>query len=1775
MENFSILSKHAILGIFLCFSSLAVAQDFKVQHIQDDVASAGGTNTGFTAVSSTTSAFAIPANNRKTHAGRSDSNNTVREGDDMAGARVLTGTNTLTYYREGGSNNNNMNFQTMLWEYTGAASGPNEFIVRGRYALDLNGTNSGDPIDITAAGVVNANKCIPFITGIMNDGNTDGSDTGSSIVWLSSATNMNIRKGSKSSNVTLYITLVEFTGSNWSVLHGTSGGDANNTGTITLKDGAAGTGTTTAVGSWSNSIIFTQSKAASTTSSSPKQYVNSQWPIIAPGSDNQTVDWTFDSGRSATTSSNHFIHVLENSEIAVTRFTDTSAADDESTIDITSASLTALDQSMIIGTSISSGGDNNYGNGWRNYYLNSTTQAAHWSHIGGSTTMSHNIQIINFNVTPPTPTTTQGPGGVVAEIELWLKANEGVELAASVAALDTDPVLNWLDNSVRNNDAVQTTGVNKPIFSTSTLNFNPTVNFDGTNHEMTASTTANDSVTIFVVGDGTYSGLTKNIINHNNGGNGSIVVEQTSATNLRGRYYDSSAASGIANTTIANGTPFLVEYAHLAGGNSELFEDGISQGTASANADNLSGAMTTYIGGHTTTTKRWDGGIAEVVIYNELLNTTKRNKVESYLAIKYGFTLGINGTSQDYVDSDNTIIWDQSDNAGYNYNVAGIGRDDASNLEQKQSKTVNTTDDIAVGIKDIATTNEGNTTNYFDDNTFLMWGHNNGLTTVGTDITKDFSSGTSVTSSVSATPIQRIWKMVVTDSVPTIKLSIPESMVAATNPGGEDYIMIISDDASFTTNVTSATMEDVGTELEVDFYIEGTKYITFGSAPEVNLGSRAATFDRTDKYISAGDVNDLAGIDYTISAWVKRDIGTGKFDVVSKRNYFDENTDLDPGADSDGNYTHGYSFRINSTNQFRMVWRDPDDSVNQIMQTNEAIPENEWHHIAATHDFSENMTILYIDGIHVYDSDDFFAKKGFAHNPMTIPSDAHFMIGAAQHLKRQQKLGGTVDEVRVWNVALSGNQLRYIMNQEIEQNGSLNADGKILPSNTTLNNIDDIPWNNLIAYYPMNTAVFGSIKDESNSGNDASMINYDLLDEQTAPLPYKTTQTGAWDTSTTWENGDVQYLPGQVSYLYASEADADKETMDYNIVQIDHDVTLENTDTSIIPVYKNGNRTVLGLIVNAGADLQLDGYTPISGVIPPPGFTTPSGNAITVSHYLKLDGTIDLEGESQLIQTYNSDLDPTSSGSLERDQQGNSNAFLYNYWCSPVGEIDPATNNNDYKLSDIFNGLGYATSGYNGTTSPLEIADYWIWKYANLTGNTYSQWQHVRSTGDLKTGEGFSMKGVDVSAPITDEQSYVFLGKPNNGDFSLPLEPGNEYLVGNPYPSAMDADEFIKDNISNLETNGRNATGNVINGALYFWDHFAVNSHYLADYQGGYATYTLMGGAVAISNDTRINATDVVGTKVPERYIPVGQGFFVSAIADTDLDNDGNPDTNAPALSQPVGVAGGQILFKNSQRVFKKETTTVDNTGSLFLKSNSKAKNTNNVKDTDTRQKIRLMYDSPNGYHRQLLVGVDENASDGFDMGYEALIAEENKEDMYWVFSNAKFLIQAVDNFNVDQTLPLGLRTDKEGLATIKIDGLENIDSSLDIFIHDKELDTHHNLKTDDYEVYLQKGEFLERFEITFAMSQPQVSLGVDDVENDKLEVHFSNEKESIVLFNPTSKNVKSVELVNILGQSIYNFNKKTNENYIEYKTNQIRTGTYIIKIETDEGVSSKKVLVE
>ena len=153
--------------------------------------------------------------------------------------------------------------------------------------------------------------------------------------------------------------------------------------------------------------------------------------------------------------------------------------------------------------------------------------------------------------------------------------------------------------------------------------------------------------------------------------------------------------------------------------------------------------------------------------------------------------------------------------------------------------------------------------------------------------------------------------------------------------------------------------------------------------------------------------------------------------------------------------------------------------------------------------------------------------------------------------------------------------------------------------------------------------------------------------------------------------------------------------------------------------------------------------------------------------YLKLDGQLDLVDESQLIQTVNSDLDVTSAGYLERDQQGKTSIFSYNFWSSPVNPINNTANNTDYSIAGILKDgttaatpqtITFNTGGYDGAAgAPITLADYWIFKYVNQP-DLYANWMsgHIRSTGTLKVGEGYTQKGTGA---VSATQNYVFVRK--------------------------------------------------------------------------------------------------------------------------------------------------------------------------------------------------------------------------------------------------------------------------------------------------------------------------------------------------------------------------------------------------------------------------------
>ena len=1331
-----------------------------------------------------------------------------------------------------------------------------------------------------------------------------------------------------------------------------------------------------------------------------------------------------------------------------------------------------------------------------------------------------------------TITLTQGPGGVTNDLQLWLKADNGSSYN------DGDSVTLWTDQG-RGADATTNLSSQAPTYrnnANKNINFNPVIEFDNDFVNPTQDTNFAYDNTNSQFLQGTSGFYTQDIfvvlqqddtdVNDAFGGMTILSGDADSTTNAldetgiglgdyTGRVSGESvcfALDASANNTYAVYDGPSASYSKLgiinarnnaAQTQQELYLNGENIGTNQNNVASFININNSkyWIGRSEGWNASLNARVAEVITFSQRKSdgtaTDERNKILSYLAIKYGITLGNNGTVQDYVDAAGNVLWDATANANYSYDIAGIGRDDSSGLNQKQSKSTNEISDatgltngfLSIGLSDIYATNQdniANNTTTFSNQSFLVWGHNNAnITDAPFTINVDMSAGISgLSTPVEFNGMQRIWKVVETGAdVPTVKVSIPENVIRnMTAPG--DYLMFVSDTETFGASTEYVIMTSDGQgNIETNYDFNGTKYITFGYTPELVV-ERSINFDGVEDYIEVGDYKDLNAA-FTISAWVKNENNGTKASIVSKR---------------DAAYTEGYDFEIQNNNKIAMSWNGGADAIT----SNTKIPNGEWHHIAVI--FNNGTATLYIDGV--------LDQTAFNLN---TPNDTaqSFIIAAAGASNTTDFFKGNLDEIRIWNVALTESQLRYMMNQEIADDaGSVN--GTELPNTIASNDASSLQWSDLAGYYPMSVFTYTNISDLSYNKNNGKVRKINTVDYQTAPLPYQTANDGNWNDATTWYDGSEQIIPGSISIANPNIS------VDWNIVKVNNNVVMDN---SVTLASHNATRDVLGLFIDSTKEL-----------------TIAADGALNVSHYFELNGKIDLEGESQLLQPLNSVLSVGINGLLERDQQGTADKYTYNYWGSPVGATATIETNEtfaaDYSVADVLRdgtdplnpqNINFITSGYNGTnTTPIGIADYWIWKFGNQTSGSYSSWQHARSTGTIKAGEGFTMKGPGTGG-IHDEQNYVFEGKPNNGTITLAIGANSDYLVGNPYPSAIDANEFLFDNQDT-------------NGTIYLWEHWGGGSHNISDYQGGYATYNFSGGVPAASFNN--NNVGTGPTKMPKRFIPVGQGFFISS-------------TN-----------GGTIKFENDQRVFNKEV----GNSSTFFRTTSDTANPTTDYTVDDRMKFRIGLNSVNQIHRQLLLTVDTNATENVDWGYDGALNEAQMDDMYWLIEGNKYGIQGVGAVTDQTIIPIGVSISTAGMNTITIDDLENVPDDLDIYIHDEELNIYHNIRESDYQVYLESGDYLSRFSMVF---QPgDNTLGTQEIEQSSIVVYFNATNGKIIVQNPNSLAIDQLELFNILGQSVLFDDAIKTQLYSEVETPTLSAGTYIVNLKTKGQTISKKLII-
>lgn len=592
------------------------------------------------------------------------------------------------------------------------------------------------------------------------------------------------------------------------------------------------------------------------------------------------------------------------------------------------------------------------------------------------------------------------------------------------------------------------------------------------------------------------------------------------------------------------------------------------------------------------------------------------------------------------------------------------------------------------------------------------------------------------------------------------------------------------------------------------------------------------------------------------------------------------------------------------------------------------------------------------------------------------------------------------------------------------------------------------------------------------------------------------------------------------------------------------------------------------LFVSNGSYIYVDGTGFSSGPNVAPLFVTDDVNLDTNSH-------IYLRNEAQLLQGSGT-TGNSGQGELSVYQNGTVNQWAYNYWCSPVGGIlTNSFGNNNFRVNQLDDPLlgtpdlidsnnSAFTAGLNGIASPLTISNRWLWSF--VSSDQYSEWLYIGDSGDLAPGLGFTMKGSGTGA--TGNTDYDFRGKPNNGTIGSPVAAGQFTLVGNPYPSAMDAAAFIHD-ADNI---------NAIEGTLFYWEQDtsipATQSHVLQDYVGGYSEFTIDASGVILSNtpavffkyDEQDNVLPLppgppaVGTKMAQRYIPIGQGFMVEG---------------------SVGTTG-TVRAKNAHRVFVKEGTQ-----SYFFRGNSNYTNDDSDSDEiqfqdnglpivpDEYKRFRINVEftvSGIKFVRQMLLNFHDSATFDHDRGLELLRSDNYASDAYFMLNGRAYSGQAYP-FNETLTIPLIVDIEEQQPLRFRIFDIQNFDESQGIYIHDVQENLYVDLRTQHYDLNIAPGNYTDRFEIVFTPGQ---ALGIDDFEFSDLTIRQDNEIHELYVINPNGLDVKTIEVFDMAGKRMLNQAYDSVSNRYELSTVNLSEGVYVVNVTSNSNtVKSEKIIIK
>ena len=457
------------------------------------------------------------------------------------------------------------------------------------------------------------------------------------------------------------------------------------------------------------------------------------------------------------------------------------------------------------------------------------------------------------------------------------------------------------------------------------------------------------------------------------------------------------------------------------------------------------------------------------------------------------------------------------------------------------------------------------------------------------------------------------------------------------------------------------------------------------------------------------------------------------------------------------------------------------------------------------------------------------------------------------------------------------------------------------------------------------------------------------------------------------------------------------------------------------------------------------------------------------------------------------------------------------------------------------------TENFAVTSIPTNNRYEWNTLFANANG-TIGNW--ATASGIMTRGKGYIARASNGSATPVG-LSTIFTGKPHNGQFDFAINRGNydgaDYdadltspnnvlttrfddnwnLVGNPYPSAIDAEEFLIQNQTKIE------------GAVWIWTH-GLNptsnvSPFYSNYQYNYSS----------SDYIKYNG---LGSTDPDTFagkIASGQGFMVNMLHTT-----ATPNT---------------ITFTNNMRV-DASIAPYDNTD--FFRGVS----TTTVGPVEEKHRIWLdIINTTSGQMDRTLLGYSTSSTLDVDHLYDCIFRPTTELSMYSIINSEPFIIQGrplpFNNFDI---VPMGIRIVAAGNHTIaikKVDGL--FEQNQDIYIEDKQLNIIHDLGQAPYNFTSLVGTFNDRFVLRYTTA----ALSNQNFESiDSSVLVFANDGQ--IKIKSINDLLSEVSVYDVLGRKIL---KKTNIASSDLILNNIsaRNQAMILKIKLENGgIVNRKVIL-